>query len=516
MRAALLLILLATPVFSADQASIDRIQTILDSREVARKNVERLKIEVEKIEADIGVRDGSGRLRPIDDLGATQYARRLLGLGADKYEEYSRLTNEYKSSQESFRGLSAQAIQLAMDAYKVVPTKSSGQIVSGPPVAKTDDDVPGFIGNHIDFSPTFSLKTPDGAAGYTDDSGRVIIGPRAFEYPGKLAFTIFHESEHFERLLTPGLDLRNVPGEEVSTREKERPALKSRFDLKDKDIVGFDTVLKSEKIRAKKWATLIGQGFDPYKKHLQTAFPGGYRPLWLEEGEIDVVNDILGRAKTLREREQDAQLNRTITDLALRSCDAPGSVSQEELNALPRPHEADYISRNPYPLDVRPCVAKVYEYLGKGGVDASEVARLSLPPTKPTDLVPLPPVPRARPALSIGELELLGMRVASIRACASSVQGVNQVLRSMNWANFQHARGVDACAGSFSGCELRVFRRLVQFGRAWRPGMTISVDEVMAATAEPGNTQPSSGPIRSTPPPDPCYYNELGHRICPE
>lgn len=143
MRATLAFLLLATPALSAlgapDQATIDRIQTILDSREAASKSAEKLRVAVGKIETDIGLRDASGRLQPVDDLGAVVYARRLLGLGANMYEEYSHLTSEYKQSQEKLQALSAQAIQEALDAYHVVPSKSSGQIVSGPPIAKTDD-----------------------------------------------------------------------------------------------------------------------------------------------------------------------------------------------------------------------------------------------------------------------------------------------------------------------------------------------------------------------------------------
>ncbi len=169
------------------------------------------------------------------------------------------------------------------------------------------------------------------------------------------------------------------------------------------------------------WTTLIGKGRDPYKKSQQGGFAGGYKRAWLEDGEIDVVNDILARAKSIREREQDAQLSRAVADLAERSCDTPGSVSQAELNALPRPHDADYVDRNPLPTDPRPCVMNAYLYLGRGGVSAGSLESMTTPPAAPIDLVsppPPPPVPQVEPPAPLASALPLFKKFATA-ACLS-------------------------------------------------------------------------------------------------
>lgn len=293
---------LAAPIKPA-QALVDDIQTVLDARKQAKAKADVAESLMKDIEHKIGLRDAQGRPLPLTQQ-VEEYAKRLLGLGNETYEEFARRTQEYKLAQQELRSLSEQAIRMATDHYKPAPANSSGNIASGPPKPATDDDMPSFIGNPVTYAPVFSERVPDKTSGSTDDSGKVLIGDDAFDSPGKLAFTLYHEGEHFERLLTPGLDLRNNPKEEVLSRTRQRPLLKSTFGLTDKEIARFDEVLASERVRAQKWDALMSKGLDPYKKSHQAAFPGNYKPMRLEDGVSQEVDNILARTRELREQER--------------------------------------------------------------------------------------------------------------------------------------------------------------------------------------------------------------------
>lgn len=307
MIGALAVALVGTNAFAAPtkpaQAIVEDIQAVLDTRKLAKDRADAAKFRMGVIESKIGLRDEQGQPLPFNQK-AEEYAKRLLGLGNETYEDFARLTQEYKIAQQELRSLSDQAIRMATANYKPAPAITSGDILSGPPKPVTDDDVPSFIGNRVDYAPVFSERVPENTSGSTDDSGKVLIGNDAFDSPGKLAFTLYHEGEHFERLLIPGLDLRNNPDEEVVARTRQRPLLKSTFGLTDEEVVEFDAMLKSERNRAKKWAALLTQGLDPYKKSHQAAFPGSYKPMRLEDGVSPEVDNILARTKELREQEK--------------------------------------------------------------------------------------------------------------------------------------------------------------------------------------------------------------------
>lgn len=336
MIAALVAALLATNVFASptkpDQVLVDNIQAVLDTRKQARIRAETLESQMKAIEREIGLRDEQDRPLPLN-LQVEEYAKKLLGLGNETLEKYARASKEYKSAQQELRSLSEQAIKMATAAYKPAPAISSGDIASGPPKPVTSDDIPSYIGNSVTYAPVFSERVPDGKSGSTDDAGKVLIGPGAFDSPGKLAFTLYHEGEHFERLLTPGLDLRNNPAEEVLTRTKQRPLLKSTFGLTGEEITRFDRVLASERIRAKKWSENLSQGLDPYKKSHQPAFPGNVRPLWLEDGVGEEVDKILARAKELRDQEIDEAAQRRREEDAERARRAAAEWAMDQYRA---------------------------------------------------------------------------------------------------------------------------------------------------------------------------------------
>ncbi len=305
--AALLMGLLVSNAYASpvkpNQDRVDEIQEVLVARKLSAEKAARAEALRNKIENQIGLRDEQDQPLPLNQR-VEEYAKRLLGLGNKVYEDYARLTADYKRAQEELQKLSAKAIELARAAYQTSPAKSSGVIVSGPPLPTSEDDVPGFIGNQAAYIPKYSGQMSKGTSGTTDDAGKVLIGPDAFDSPGKLAFTLYHEGEHFEKLLTPGLDLRNLPDEEVLAREKQRPLLKGTFDFSDKAIEDFDKVLAAERIRAEKWRQYIAQGLDPYKLSHQPAFPRSNAPMRLEDSVYEEVDRILARTKELRDQER--------------------------------------------------------------------------------------------------------------------------------------------------------------------------------------------------------------------
>lgn len=297
-----------------NQERIDEIQAVLDKRKLAVERVNSAGLRKKNVEDLIGLRDALGQPLPLN-LRVEEYAKRLLGLGNEVYEDYANLTRDYKLAQEELQTLSTTAIELAKNAYHTTPAKSSGTIVSGPPLPTSADDIPGFIGESASYTPKYSERLPQNTSGTTDDAGNVLIGPDAFDSPGKLAFTLYHEGEHFERLLTPSLNLRNLPQEEVSARERQKPLLKDTFDFSDKAIDGFDKVLAADKSRAEKWRQLMVQGLDPYKLSHQPAFPPSRGPMRLEDDVDEEVDRILARTKELREQERREQAER-IEELA--------------------------------------------------------------------------------------------------------------------------------------------------------------------------------------------------------
>ena len=129
---AMTLVLMSTSIFALpvkpDQAVVNEIQTVLDSFKAKRDDSAKLLVKVKAIEEAIGLRNSQGVLQPVDSLGVVESAKRLLGLGAEKYEEYSRLARDYKLSQDELRTLSVRAISMASDTPSLSPSALFGAL----------------------------------------------------------------------------------------------------------------------------------------------------------------------------------------------------------------------------------------------------------------------------------------------------------------------------------------------------------------------------------------------------
>lgn len=96
-------------------------------------------------------------------------------------------------------------------------------------------------------------------------------------------------------------------------------------------------------------------------------------------------------------------------------------------------------------------------------------------------------------------------------ACSASPKPVDRLLAAVDWGNVQRSMDAGSVAEGLPACERRVVLRLIELGRGWRPGTTVSADSVRAAAADTGST---TGPGGGSVPPNP-DHNPVWGRIGP-
>jgi hypothetical protein len=236
---------------------------------------------------------------------AYEIATNLINSG--KYEEYLLVMKDWSAYQEKKTQLAKKAIEETLKVYGIDPPLVSGPILSGAPCHKLADGTPDpayfecYIGKEATWNPVFSENIPKGRWGETLPDGHVVIGADAFDYPGRLAYTLYHEGVHFQDSLTPDKDLRNDPAIELDHRREHQGRLKETFGLRDKDVEAFDLKMEGLQRNAKLWDTAIKMGHDPYKRETRdTVFHDDYKPRWLEQGELDEVRTVLNKAGELQ------------------------------------------------------------------------------------------------------------------------------------------------------------------------------------------------------------------------
>lgn len=112
--------------------------------------------------------------------------------------------------------------------------------------------------------------------------------------------------------------------------------------------------------------------------------------------------------------------------------------------------------------------------------------------------VPTQPGGNGAIALNPSQPRIAEMQLKDIaeRACASPPQAVDRELAAVDWGLFQRERDVERYADGLSACERRVVLRLIELGRAWRPGVVIGADAVRAAASDSGSVGVSVPPSR--------------------
>jgi hypothetical protein len=167
----------------------------------------------------------------------------------------------------------------------------------------------------------------------------------------------------------------------------------------------------------------------------------------------------------MAQRDHDERLRNTYLDLAQRSCANPGSVTQAELDGIPKPYGNDFKGTLPQGPD---CSSFVYASLCNGG-DAEEIRRLSSPTPMPVSAQPLPDPAVATP-LNIRtpfSTVLPGLRNHAVNACNSSgeVPIDSNLTNPSNPFSFwkeMDDKAANKLAAGLGNCEGRLFRELIR------------------------------------------------------
>jgi len=176
-----------------------------------------------------------------------------------------------------------------------------------------------------------------------------------------------------------------------------------------------------------------------------------------------VQEDIAGR-------DHDERLKKALADAARRSCEAPGSVSQAELDALPLPRAGNLVE-SPWPAVSADC-GHVYLYLAANGRDARALKTLSSPTpdaSAPADATPV----RGTPAILFSGT-FPKVKALAVAACKAPDQARvdPELTRPRGSFLFLPSDDRDAAreAAGLGACEGKMFRRLIGVIRYGNPG----------------------------------------------
>ncbi len=443
--------------------------------------------------------------------------------GDDKAVEL-RNFEAYLKSRADFEHGAAKLVKMIEDKYNVAPPSTDGTTKKprgtngtmdwmgginahwAPRMSPNSDDVvvmKARAGTHYE-----SVNT-DGLDGVTMPDGQVLISSLLLseasidKNPGDIAQVIYHEGIHFKGLITAGTD--TMEQDEVDAYSAVA-AHDDVFLLSQLSPSSFQR--NADELSASKRTLLAGNG----RRYIVSPEAEKQAKATIDQqhaGEIDLARYYADlKAQVVKDkagRESDDRLRQTMRDLAFRSCDTPGSVSQSEIDALPPPYQPDFIDHGPYPISTNPCVFAVYSYLGKGGATETELARMSTPLQTPINLSPTPPVP-AQPIPSPPLAEYLPtFKMFATAACASPDQVALEVslYRSFNLVHWAYDDKIikDLKVG-MSACQQQLFQQIVDAIRAHQ-GFSITRKWIQRMVAidtprsdsgtTPGSTSPGQG-----------------------
>lgn len=260
-------------------------------------------------------------------------------------------------------------------AYGIKPVRKSGKIV-----------FPGsFSGNYATWKPKFGEMEQErrrtNSAGHTIlmavsdsydaiawENGDIVVTIEAFKSPGYLAAVINHETIHFEQMITP------VRGHFTTASERERAAYNMMQGLTNRrffQLTSTELALIKERFEhamlnaeASPNAMMAG-GSSSYSIDL-TENPDGEELLRnkLQEA-LDSAAMNRKRIELAKDRDLDERLTSRIIDLAKRTCASPGSVTQEELDALPSPRNPQNIQQPTFGSN---CERAIFDEINAGSM----------------------------------------------------------------------------------------------------------------------------------------------------
>jgi len=223
----------------------------------------------------------------------------------------------------------------------------------------------------------------------------------------------------------------------------------------------------------------------------------------------------------LANRKRDELLRETVLNIASRSCDAPGSVSQAELDRLPHPSSPDFYQRPVFALVS--CTGRVFNSLGadlgrRDRLDAAEVRRLAMPMAVPVAAVPVTRPAQIRTEFPAEETVKNFRRLANL-ACASPEQLTEE--EASRAIRTPYIPNAESAGADLSGCARFVYDAQVRFvreGQSVRERLTTAwlrnrVQDHHVRTAPPQVIQQDREPQAPEPG---CFIDpSTGIRACP-
>ncbi|MEK7692234.1 MAG: hypothetical protein AAB425_14555, partial [Bdellovibrionota bacterium] len=314
--------------------------------------------------------------------------------------EELRIRTEIARLKKVQKNAAEQAMWLTARAYDIIPFVDNVPILDkGISVLRSKE-----IGASITWLPIFDeigpkpLQYEDGTdagtrkakpdvAGNTATDGMSRIFPGAFSSPEMLASIIIHEQQHFIQNVTDG------EGNKKTTAELEVAAYE--YEWRIMKVLGFSgesersqkkrlTEILNGKKGVKGQKDIIGKRKQAEEERAQAnKFNGGLPPPELRivsHSEVE-IESLIRQAKDqieIAQREHDERLRNILLTLTARSCGNPGSVTQADLDGLPKPHRADFLNYGLVPVQYGEC-SKVYFAMARREVDAESLRRMSMP-----------------------------------------------------------------------------------------------------------------------------------------
>ncbi len=455
------------------------------------------------------------------------------------------------------------AIHRTLTAFGLVPSDSSGKPMmpsgtavtsdfKGQPahwrVVSEDDDERIALnskGVRIHYGP---VNAPNARA-RTDADGVTIVYEKAFSSPEYLAYILSHEKDHFVQYTTAG------KGDKLSANELEVEAwTKSEVNVARVGLSQTDLAHAVKEAINTRESYEKDVAADKLKQKLSF---GIWKPSGIakasprtsgETAEIEKRFDDLGEIVALEigaEREQgreqrkiadrdhDERLRDTIIALVNRSCANPGSVGQDELDALPRPNDPNFLTSNMPNIGCFSAYVDVAHGVGGRGklnaasleADSRPVVAAEVRATEPTPQN----APRAAPLNVRSVTRFLSLlprvRDLAVRSCGAPGRIVIGGQITMDERDIFFLPDLDTpeinrLSRGLGPCEEKLFRTLAEWMQEGRgPNITSEILENTTRSFIPREAPPQTyTPTMREPvePSEPGCFTEGGIRGCPK
>lgn len=234
-------------------------------------------------------------------------------------------------------------------------------------------------------------------------------------------------------------------------------------------------------------------------------------------------------AQYAADRVHDDRVRLTLVDIVVRSCSAPGSVGQDELDRLPRPRNLNFGDQLPASL-TDSCAMFLFLDLAfrlrdGDALDAADLKTRSSPvlaiPVRPEPFRPEPVLPVEVIAKDPVAETIKNFRRLAIRACESPEKLTYDETSGAIWTPYIPLPRAQRAGADLSGCVRFVYDALVLFvpqgyGGALTPDwLRGRAQAYYTRTAPPHEIERGGGRISPPPQPPPCYWDpECNCRVC--